>query len=118
MTEDPVDLSALDPTQPCEAFAVRLAAVRYAARDALARRRTSGQPLFFVARWRAPLMAALLLVTLVSAALLRSAQADVTLEPDATDEIAEALGFSTPAGAAFLTGSTSPTAVLLGGLEQ
>jgi len=118
MNEDrPTDLSALDPTQPPLAFARRIKAVRNAAAGVLRRRRT-GTPLAMVAHWRAPLLAALFLLMLCSAVLLRSAQGDVGADVVVTDEVADALGVSAVLGDGSDTPSTSPADILLGGYEQ
>jgi hypothetical protein len=117
---DPVDLSALDPRQPPSEFERRLAGVRRAAQGALSRRRSGGTALFVVTRWRAPLLAALFLVMIISVALLRSSRADVRGETEpqlATDEIADALGLSSPLGMVLLSDTTSAADVLLGGFD-
>ena len=114
--ELPTDLSALDPTRPPLAFARRVAAVRGAASDTLRRRRT-GTPLAMVAQWRAPLLAALFLVMIVSAVLLRSVQGETAIDAAGTDEIADALGVSAVLGDGPDAPST-PADILLGGREQ
>ncbi len=117
--EDPIDLSALDPTQPPAAFARRVANVRHAAQGVLWKRRQAATPLGLVARWRVPLMAAMLLVMLASLATLRS----ISIEPrtDASvavsDDIADALGVSSSVAAA-LTGENVSTVALMGGFDQ
>jgi hypothetical protein len=113
--ELPTDLSALDPTQPPLAFARRLKAVRAAAGGALRRRRT-GTPLTMVAQWRLPLLAALFLVMIVSAALFRSVQSETGVDAVGTDEIADALGISAVLGDD--APASSPADILLGGNEQ
>src|SRR3972149_2166833 len=74
--EQPVDLRALEPTTPPVAFEARVARVRRAADGVLRARREGaffrresallgregGTALFMVARWRAPLLAAAVLV--------------------------------------------------------
>ncbi len=117
--EDPVDLAALDPTQPPAAFATRLASVHRAAAHALARRRSPVNALGVVARWRVPLLAALLLVMLCSIALVRAVQTETGLEVDATDELAAVFGASTTTDDdSVLTPDASSIDVLLGGYEQ
>src|ERR1039458_3394534 len=119
MNEDhPVDLSALDPTTPPEAFEARLAAGRRAARFALLRRRGRGDALCVVARWRAPLLAALFLVMFASAAVIRAVQGEAGLEADQSGEIADVLADSSTTDDALLSPSTSTTDLLLGGYEQ
>jgi hypothetical protein len=113
--ELPTDLSALDPTQPPLAFARRLAAVRTAAGGALRARRT-GTPLAIVAQWRAPLMAALFLVMIISAALFRSVQGEAGIDAVGTEEVADVLGASSVLGDD--APATSPADILLGGYEQ
>ena len=115
--EPPTDLSALDPTHPPLAFARRLAAVRTAAGGAFRRRRTR-TPLAMVADWRVPLLAALFLVMLVSAALFRSVQGGTGIDAVGTDEVADALGVSAVLGDGDDAPSTSPADILLGGYEQ
>jgi len=116
--EQPVDLSALDPTVPRGAFEARLARVRHAARHALRERREGGNPLEVVARWRAPLLAALVLVVLASAVLVRSAQIEAALETEPADEIADLLGVPALEGDALLSTTTSTSDLLLGGSPQ
>jgi hypothetical protein len=116
--ERPVDLSALDPTTPPEAFEARLSAVRGAARFALLLRRERGNALFVVARWRAPLMAALFLVMIASAVVIRAAQGEAGLEADQTEEIADVVADSAATEDVLLSTSTSTTDLLLGGYEQ
>lgn len=113
-----VDLSALDPTTPPEAFAARLSAVRGATRFAMLRRRERGNALFVVARWRAPLMAALFLVMIGSAVLMRAVQGEAGLEADQSGEIADVFADSSTTEDALLSTSTSTTEILLGGYEQ
>jgi hypothetical protein len=114
----PIDFSAIDPTLPPEAFEARLATVAVATRAAMARRVVARTPLGFLTRWQLPLMAAMLLVMLASAVMVRIAQGDATTELTTNDEVADALGLSTPAGSALLTGNTTSTDLLLGGFEQ
>jgi hypothetical protein len=121
--EDPIDLSALDPTQPPAAFARRVANVRHAAQGALWKRRhaaTSASPLGLVARWRLPLMAAMLLVMLASLATLRALSGEAGTTADSVsvgDDIADALGVSGSVGAA-LTGESISTVALMGRFDQ
>jgi hypothetical protein len=119
MSEDeaPLDLSALDPTVPPPAFERRLATVRHAARGALARRRAGGTAFVVVTRWRAPLLAALFLVMFVSIALLRGAQGEAVAEADTQDEIADALGLTSPLGSGLLSDTLSAADILLGGFD-
>ena len=114
--ELPTDLSALDPTHPPLAFARRLKAVRVAASGALRKRRT-GTPLAMVAHWRAPLLAALFLMMVVSAVLFRSVQADAS-DTVGTDEVADAIAASAVLGDGDDTPAATPAEVLLGGYEQ
>jgi hypothetical protein len=114
--ELPTDLSPLDPTQPPFAFAQRLARVRHAASGALRSRRT-GTPLAMVAHWRVPLLAALFLVMLFSAALFRSVSSEANADAVGTDEIADALGVSAVLGDGN-DSPDSPADILLGGYEQ
>jgi hypothetical protein len=115
--ELPTDLSALDPTHPPLAFARRLAAVRNAAAGAL-RKRRNGTPLAMVAHWRAPLLAALFLVMIVSAVLLRSVQGETGIDTAGTNEVADALGVSAVLGDGDDLTAASPAEILLGGYEQ
>jgi hypothetical protein len=112
--ELPTDLSALDPTQPPLAFARRLAAVR-AATGAALRRRRNGTPLAMVAHWRAPLLAALFLLMLVSAVLFRAVQSETGIDAVGTDEVADVLGVSAVLGDGNDQAATSPAEILLGG---
>ncbi len=109
------DLSPLDPTQPPMAFARRVKAVRMAASEAL-RRRRDGTPFAMLAHWRAPLLAALVVLTLMSAAMLRVVATE-TGDAVGTDEVADALGVSTVLGDGSDLPST-PAEILLGGYEQ
>ncbi len=115
--ERPTDLSALDPTQPPLAFARRVAGVRTAASAILRRRRTGGTPLAMVAHWRVPLLAALVVLTLISAALLRSVAGEIGVDAVGTDEVADALGVSAVLGDGSDAPST-PADILLGGYEK
>jgi len=117
MTDDPIDFRSIDPTLPAEAFDRRVAQVRFAATAVMARRRAGGTPLAQMFQWRAPLLAALLLITLVSVALLRTVREDAGFDTEpgvAVDEIAEALGTNSTMGTLLLSTSTSPAAALLG----
>jgi hypothetical protein len=116
MIEDevPVDLSALDPTQPPLAFQRRLAAVRAAAEGALRQRRTR-TPLAVVAQWRAPLLAALFLMMIVSAALFQSMQNETGMDAVGTEEVADATAATTVLGDDAPVASTAD--ILLGGIE-
>ena len=116
--EDPVDLGALDPTQPPAAFAARVASVRRAAAHALARRRSPINALSVVARWRAPLLAALLVVMLASIALVRAVQSETGLEMDVTDEVAAVFGLPAAADDGVLAPDATSVDVLLGGYQQ
>lgn len=118
--EDPIDLSALDPTMPPAAFARRLAGVRHAAQGALWRRRQAATPLGLVARWRLPLMAAMLLVMLASLATLRTLSGESATTSDSTvvaDDIADALGVSGSVGDA-ISGEKVSTVALMGRFDQ
>jgi len=115
--ELPTDLSALDPTQPPLAFARRLAAVRAAADSSLRRRRTRS-PLAVVAQWRAPLLAAVFLLMIVSAVLLRSVQGESGIDATGTDEVAASFGVSAVLGDGDDTPAATPADILLGGNEQ
>ena len=115
--ELPTDLSALDPTQPPLAFARRVAAVRTAAAAALRKRRT-GTPLTMLAQWRAPLLAALFLMMLVSAVLLRSVAGDTGIDVVGTDEVADAMSVSAVLGDGDDQPAATPAEILLGGYEQ
>jgi hypothetical protein len=116
--EHPVDLSALDPTTPSGAFEARLARVRRAARHALLQRRAGGNALAVMARWRVPLMAALVLVMLASTVLVRTVQSEAGLEPEPADEIADLLGVPAQDGDDLLSTATSTSDLLLGGFQQ
>lgn len=115
--EQPTDLSALDPTQPQLAFARRVASVRAAAAGAL-RRRRDGTPFAMLAHWSAPLLAALFLMMLVSAALLRSVPADTGIDSVGSDEVADAISASAMLGDGDDQPAATPAEVLLGGYEQ
>jgi hypothetical protein len=112
--EVPVDLSALDPTQPPLAFQRRLVAVRTAAEGALRRRRTRS-PLAMVAQWRAPLLAALFLLMIFSAVLFRSIQGDMGMDASGTEEVADATAATTVLGDDAPVASTAD--ILLGVIE-
>ena len=114
--ELPTDLSALDPTQPPLAFARRLAAIRAAA-DSTLRRRRIRTPLAVLAQWRAPLLAALFLLMIVSAALLRSVQGESGIDATGTDEVAVAIGVSAVLGDGDDSPAATPAEILLGGNE-
>jgi hypothetical protein len=115
--ELPTDLSALDPTTPELAFARRLKNVRLAAAGAL-RRRRDGTPLAMVAHWRAPLLAALFLLMLFSAALFRAVQGETGIDTIGTDEVADAVSADSVLGDGDDSTTTSPADILLGGIEQ
>jgi hypothetical protein len=115
--ELPTDLSPLDPTQPPLAFARRVASVRVAAAGAL-RRRRNGTPLAMLAHWRAPLLAALFLMMIVSAVLLRSVQSETVTDTIGTDEVADAMSVSAVLGDGDDQPAATPAEVLLGGYEQ
>ena len=124
MTEEqPIDFSTIDPTQPPAAFARRVGRVRHAAQGTLWRRRqaaASASPLGLVARWRLPLMAAMLLVMLASLATLRSLSGEAGTANDSfsvSDDIADALGVTGSVGAA-LTGESVSTVALMGRFDQ
>ena len=115
--ELPTDLSALDPTQPQLAFARRVAAVRTAAAGAL-RRRRDGTPLAMLAHWRTPLLAALFLLMLVSAVVLRSVQGESGIDSVGTDEVADAVSVSAVLGDGDDQPAATPAEILLGGYDQ
>jgi hypothetical protein len=115
--ELPTDLSALDPTTPELAFARRLKNVRSAAAGAL-RRRREGTPLAMVAHWRAPLLAALFLMMLVSAVLFRAVQGESGIDTVGTDEVADALDANSVLGDGDDTATSSAADILLGGIEK
>jgi hypothetical protein len=76
MTDDRLDLSALDPTRDAPRFD---AAVRAVLADAAARRTARVDPLIVVSRWSRPLAAAAALVAMLSgAALARGSQASAS----------------------------------------
>jgi hypothetical protein len=126
----PIDLTALDPTQPALAFELRMARINRAARAELRRRRGERDAFSLVARWRLPLAAAMVLMILSSAMILRYASSDPAGELAAdvaestsavgtTDDVATALGVSTTAGAWLQEPSTSSTeALLVGGIGR
>lgn len=114
--EMPVDLSALDPTHPPLAFQRRLVAVRKAAEGAL-RKRRARTPLSIVAQWRVPLLAALFLIMIISAALFRSVQGETGMDAVGTDEVADALAASTVLGDGDDSPAASPAEILLGASE-
>ncbi len=113
----PIDLSALDPTQPRLAFERRLKNVRNAAAGSLRRRRT-GTPLAMVAKWRAPLLAALIVMMIISAALFRSVQGDTGIDAVGTDEVADVLSPASTLGDGDDAAATTPAEILLGGYER
>jgi hypothetical protein len=115
--ERPTDLSALDPTQPQLTFARRVAAVRTAAAGSL-RRRRERTPFAMLAHWSAPLLAALFLIMIVSAALLRSVPSDTAIDTVGTDEVADALSASAVLGDGDDQPAATPAEILLGGYEQ
>lgn len=114
--ELPTDLSALDPTTPELAFARRLKNVRTAAAGAL-RRRREGTPLAMVAHWRAPLLAALFLIMIVSAVLFRAVQGETGIDAVGTDEVADALNANSALGDGDDAQAATPADILLGGIE-
>jgi len=114
--EDRIDFTALDPTLPPDAFARRLATAREHARFGLARRRHEAGALVEVTRWRAPLIAAMVALMVLSAVVFRSATNDAGLTVSATDEVAESLGLTTTAGDTLLgLDASSVDAILRGG---
>lgn len=115
--ELPTDLRALDPTQPELAFARRLKNVRVAAAGAL-RRRRNGTPLAMVARWRAPLLAALVVMMIISAALFRSVQNETGIEATGTDEVADVLTPTSALGDGDDATAMTPAEILLGGNDK
>lgn len=126
MIDDPIDFRSIDPTVSAEAFDRRVAQIRFAAGGVMARRRAGGTLVGQLFRWRAPLLAALLLVTLVSIGLLRTVRVESGLDPDGapasygpSDEIAEVLGATSPMGELLMSTSASSTDALLdGGVTQ
>ncbi len=116
-SELPTDLSALDPTQPPLAFARRVASVRNAAAGAL-RRRRSGTPLAMLANWRAPLLAALIVMMIISAALFRSVAGETGIDAIGTDEVADALTAASVLGDGDDAAAVTPAEILLGGYEK
>jgi hypothetical protein len=114
--ELPTDLSALDPTTPELAFARRLTNVRTAAAGAL-RRRREGTPLAMVAHWRAPLLAALFLMMVVSALLFRAVQGETGIDTIGTDEVADTFDANSALGDGDDSPAASPADILLGGIE-
>lgn len=126
MIDDPIDFRSIDPTQPVDAFDRRVAQIRFAASGVMARRRAGGVLFVQLIRWRAPLLAALLLVTLVSIALLRTVRVESGLDAyasspsfAASDEVAEVLGATSPMGELLMSTSASSTDALLdGGVTQ
>ena len=122
MTDHPefsgVDLSGLDPTLPAEAFDRRIGGIRFAASRILQRRSRGRHAFDLVARWRTPLMAAVLLLMLASAAVFRSVQVETGTDDLATGEVAE-LSNDISSAAALMTGTDgSSIDVLLGGFSQ
>jgi hypothetical protein len=89
-------------------------AVRAAAEGALRRRRTR-TPLAMVAQWRVPLLAALFLLMIVSAALFRSVQTETGIDTVGTDEVADATAATAVLGDDAPTASTAE--LLLGVTE-
>ncbi|MGH7655946.1 MAG: hypothetical protein ACREN6_14915, partial [Gemmatimonadaceae bacterium] len=82
------------------------------------RRRRDGTPLAMLAHWRAPLLAALFLMMLVSAVLLRSVQNETAVSAVGTDEVADALSASAVLGDGDDQPAATPEEILLGGYEQ
>ena len=114
--EDRIDFTALDPTLPPEAFARRLSIARENARFGLARRRHEAGSLVEVTRWRSPLIAAMAALVIISAVVVRSTTGDAGLSVSPTDEVAESLGITTPAGDSLLgPDASSVDAILRGG---
>lgn len=111
--ELPVDLSALDPTQPDLAFARRLKNVRAAAAGSL-RRRRNGTPFAILAHWRAPLLAALFLMMLVSAVLFRAVQGETGIDTVGTNEVADAVNANSVIGDGDDQAAFTPAEILLG----
>jgi hypothetical protein len=74
--------------------------------------------LFEVTRWRAPLIAAIAVMMLVSAVILRSSTGDAGLTVSATDEVAESLGIAATAGDSLLTTDASAVDAILRGDNQ
>ena len=115
--ELPTDLSALDPTQPPLAFARRLSNVRHAAAGAL-RRRRNGTPLAMLANWRSPLLAALFVLMIISAALFRSVAGETGIDAVGTNEVADAITAASVLGDGDDAAAVSPAEILLGGYER
>jgi len=115
--ELPTDLSALDPTHPPLAFARRVANVRNAAAGAL-RRRRNGTPFAMLANWRAPLLAALFALMVISAALFRSVAGETGIDAVGTDEVADAITSASVLGDGDDAAAVSPAEILLGGYEK
>ena len=113
-----VDLGGLDPTLPAEAFVRRIGCIPFAARQILQRSSRGRDAFDLVTRWRAPLMAALLLLMLASAAVFRSVEVETGTDYRATGEVAEVSNYISSAAALMTGADGSSTDVLLGGFSQ
>ncbi len=113
-----VDLSGLDPTLPAEAFDRRIGGIHFAASQILQRRSRGRDAFDLVTRWRAPLMAALLLLMLASAAVFRSVEVETGADYLATGEVADVSNDISSATALMTSTDGSSIDALLGGFAQ
>lgn len=113
-----VDLSGLDPTLPAEAFDRRIGGIHFAASQILQRRSRGRDAFDLVTRWRAPLMAALLLLMLASAAVFRSVEVETEADYLATGEVAEVSNDISSATVLMTSTDGSSIDALLGGFAQ
>ncbi len=113
-----VDLSGLDPTLPAEAFDRRIGGIHFAASQILQRRLRGRDAFDLVTRWRAPLMAALLLLMLASAAVFRSVEVETGADYLATGEVADVSNDISSATALMTSTDGSSIDALLGGFAQ
>ncbi len=113
-----VDLSGLDPTLPAEAFDRRIGGIHFAASQILQRRLRGRDAFDLVTRWRAPLMAALLLLMLASAAVFRSVEVETEADYLATGEVAEVSNDISSATVLMTSTDGSSIDALLGGFAQ
>jgi hypothetical protein len=116
--EDRIDFTALDPSLPPTAFAHRLSTLRERARFGLARRRHEAGALVEVTRWRAPLIAAMVALMIISAFVFRTATADAGLAVSTSDEVAESLGLATTDNESLLSPDASSVDAILRGGDQ
>lgn len=91
-SDQPIDLSSLDPTRDTARFERAVASINERARDGLAARRGQADAIAMLARWKRPMLAAAALVALISGTILFSVRVPPPDFAAQTDGIAEAMG--------------------------